>query len=516
MIRLLVVLIAAAVLAAAIAWLASQQGELLLTVGAYEVHTTAPVAIGLVILFAALIAFLSRLVALLLSGPGAIGAWFAARRMQRGHDAISRGLVAAAAGDKIEVRRYVGRARGILGGHPLALLLTAQAAQLDGDEDAQRRAYRAMLAHEETEFLGLRGLFMLARRDGDAAQAETFASRAHALRPRAQWAINALFDLNSARGEWREALAVLKSAGDIGLIDADIVRRRRAVLLAAEALDIEHRGDSEGALSTALEALSLSPALTPAATLAARKLIAQSKLWRAQDVIEAAWTQAPHPDLADAYAAIVPNEAPAARAARMLDLARLNRDHFESRMLAAEQAILLHDWPEARRVLSPLSQAFASARVCALMAEIEEGQWANASAAHAWLARAARAPRDAEWRCANCGWSSGDWSPVCAGCGGFDTLAWSAPAADVLENLSSVEEHVAATEGEGFLHDPATLPHAPPASRLVRTRRPGGEESKSESNRGEQRFVELPWRPDDPGPGGAEFESDGSMPVGGV
>ena len=195
----------------------------------------------------------------------------------------------------------------------------------------------------------------------------------------------------------------------------------------------------------------------------------------------------------------------------MLDLARLNRDHFESRMLAAEQAILMHDWTEARRVLSPLAQDFASARVCALMAEIEEGQWANASAAHGWLARAARAPRDAEWRCANCGWNTGDWSPVCGGCGGFDTLAWSAPAADVLENLGSAEDHLTAIEGEGFLHDPAAVAHAPPASRLVRSRGPGPEEST-----GEQRFVELPWQPDDPGPGGAEFESDGSMPVGGA
>lgn len=507
MIRLLAILIGAALVAAGIAWIASQQGELLFTAGAYEIRTTAPVALALVVLFAALVGFSTRLVALVLSGPGAIGAWFNERRMRRGHDAISRGLVAVAAGDIQGARHYVGRAKSILGAHPLSLLLVAQSAQLDGDEASQRAAYNAMLAHEETEFLGLRGLFMLAQRDGDNEAAAKHAERAHLLKPRALWATNALFDLKSAHGQWRDAMAVLKDASDIGLIDSGLARRRRAVLLAAEARDAEHRGDGEAALNLALEALSLSPALTPAASLAARRLVLQNKVWRAQDVVEQAWTQAPHPDLADAYAAIVPNESPEARAKRMRDLARLNRDHFESRMLDAEQAILVRDYVEARRVLAPLAQGFASARVCALMAEIEESDSANASAAYSWLMRAARAPRDTEWRCTNCGWISADWAPVCGSCGAFDTLSWSAPSADVLEKLPA-DEHPVATEGEGFLHDAGALAHAPlrPRARLA----------PREVGTGEQRFVELPRPPDDPGPLGSEDESDAHVHAGGV
>ena len=506
MIRLLAILIGSALVAAGIAWVASQQGELLFSAGNYEVRTTAPIALALLILFATLVGFMTRIVALLLSGPGAIGAWFTERKMRRGHDAISRGLVAVAAGDMQGARHYVGRARSILGTHPLSLLLVAQSAQLDGDEPAQRGAYNAMLTHEETEFLGLRGLFILAQRDNDAEAAAKYAERAHLLKPRALWAVNALFDLKSARGEWREAMTVLKDASDIGLVDSGLARRRRAVLLAAEARDAEHRGDGEAALNLALESLSLSPSLTPAAALAARRLVVQNKVWRAQDVVEQAWTQAPHPDLADAYAAIVPNESPEARAKRMRDLARLNRDHFESRMLDAEQAILLRDFVEARRVLAPLAQGFASARVCALMAEIEEDS-GSASAAHSWLVRAARAPRDTEWRCNNCGWTSADWTPVCGDCGGFDTLSWSAPSAEVLEKLP-VDEHPVATEGEGFLHDAGALAHAP--ARPLRVRAP------REMGAGEQHFVELPRPPDDPGPLSVDHESDTPVEAGGL
>ena len=512
MIRLLAILVAAVLIAAAAAWVADQQGVLAMTAGSYEIRMTTPVAIALLIVFAFAIGLFTRIADFVLSGPGAVGAWWTARRMRRGHDAISRGLIAAAAGDAVEAHGFVRRAQSVLGAHPLSLLLSAQAAQLDGDEAGQRKAYDAMLRHEETEFLGLRGLFMLARRDDNHEEAERLAARAHLLKPRAKWAVNALFDLKSGRAQWRDAMTILKGASDIGIVDADVARRRRAVLLAAEARDAEHHGDFEAALSTALEALSLSPALAPAATLAARRLIAQGKVWRAQDVIEAAWTQSPHPDLADAYAAIVPNEAPAARAKRMLDLARLNRDHFESRMLEAEQAILMRDWVEARRLLAPLAAGFPSARVCSLMAEIEEGQWSNASAAHEWLARAGRAPRDAEWRCGHCGFPSPDWTPVCSACGAFDTLSWAAPTAEILEKLPA-DDHPVATEGEGGLHEALPLAHAALRPRLARPETRLA--SRSVGGQGEHHFVVLPRPPDDPGPVGAEHEDATPAGIGG-
>ena len=127
-----------------------------------------------------------------------------------------------------------------------------------------------------------------------------------------------------------------------------------------------------------------------------------------------------------------PDESYAQRATRLVGLAHLNREHFESRVLEAEEAVLSRTWPEARRLLAPLAQGEASARVCALMAEIEEGENGDATAAHGWLARAARAARDAEWRCGYCGASQNDWSAVCPACSSFDTLSWSAVGGEAL------------------------------------------------------------------------------------
>lgn len=476
MIRLVGILIAAALLAIGIVWIAERQGELVFTLDSYEIHMSAAVAIALAVFFTVVVILLARLITTLITSPGAIGAWFNARRMRRGNDALSQGLLAIASGDAGEARRQAERARGLLGTHPLALLLQSQSALADGDGAAQRHAYRAMLHREQTEFLGLRGLFMLAAREDQQDQALAFAERAHSLRPRVPWAATALFELKAAHGAWSDARKALDDITRFKMLDGPDLRRRRAVLLTAEALEAERRGESETALDRANDALALEPGLAPAAMLAAKKLAGAGKLWRAQGVVEACWAVSPHPDLAEIYAAMKPDESNEQRVARLVGLAHLNRDHFESRLLEAEEAVLTRNWPEARRLLAPLAGEHASARVCALMAEIEEGERGDATLAHGWLARAARAPRDAEWRCRHCGASQTEWSAVCRTCSNFDTLVWSAPGGESAhaEILPAPEVRKLSTPRPKRPAEPATI-------------------------------VSLPRPPDDPGPGGFEY-----------
>lgn len=516
--RLVTILVAAAIVAFGIVWIADRQGALIFLIDGYEVRMTAAVAIGIGIIFALLIAFITRIVGAVTRSPAAVGRWSFARKQRKGDEALSRGLVAAAAGDEVEARRQAQKAQSLVGASPLALLLSAQAAQLGGDEEAQSGAYRAMLAHPETEFVGLRGLFMQARRRDDEDEAMALATRAHQLKPRAAWAANALFDLKSARGEWSEAKKVLDASARAKLIDPGVTRRRRAVLLSAEALEAQNRGDNEHALSLAQKAISLSPGLTPAAVVAARELTAANKMWRAQDVIEAAWAQAPHPDLAAAYAAIKPNESAAERAERMKGLAQLNRDHFESRMLLAEQAANQSRWLEARRLLAPLAGGFASSRVCALMAEIEQSEKHDASAAHAWLERAVRAPRDAEWRCANCGWADPAWHAVCGNCGAFDSLSWQAPGAGALELMAPGDGgEELGPEAAPVLYGPPSqddfadddeTPVLPKPSTPPKPQSKPAAKSPPAKTAGNDGFVVLPRPPDDPGPDSYD-EDDG-------
>jgi len=479
--RLLLILFVAGAIAGAIAWIADRQGELVFTLDAYEIHMSAPATIGFGVLFTALVILLARLITTLVTSPGAIGAWFNARRIRRGNDSLSHGLLAVAAGDHHEAHRHADRARGILGTHPLALLLQSQAAVLANDGNAQRNAYRAMLNNGQTEFLGLRGLFLLAAREEQPDQAMVFAERAYHLRPRVPWAAHAMFDLEAARGQWDKAHEVLNQMAHHHMLGHDAVKRRRAVLLTAKAIDADDAGALHAALEHATEALALDPGLAPAAVLAARKLAVDGKAWRAQGVVEACWATSPHPDLADVYASVKPDETHEERVKRLVNLAHLNRDHFESRVLEAEEAVHDKDWSAARRILAPLADDHASARVCALMAEIEEGENADATSAHIWLARAARAARDAEWHCTRCASTQNDWTAVCNTCASFDTLQWAA--------RGPAESHAHHPSAPSVTIEPViAVPHR-----------------KKPQLAAAPNIVSLPRPPDDPGPSGADF-----------
>src|SRR5215470_15299025 len=140
-------------------------------------------------------------------------------------------MVAVAAGDAQEARRYAKRADLLLADPPLTLLLSAQAAQLDGDEGAAKKFFAAMLERRETEFLGLRGLLNQALRAGDQGAALRLAERAAALRPDAQWVILSRFDLEVREGHWEAARQTLARAARRRLVPPERARRQRGVIL---------------------------------------------------------------------------------------------------------------------------------------------------------------------------------------------------------------------------------------------------------------------------------------------
>ena len=98
--------------------------------------------------------------------PALLGAVFNRRRHARGLDALSSGMIAIGAGNRMLASRYAQQARKALPNEPLTHLLRAQAAQLAGDRGTARHIFEGMLGSPDTEQLGLRGLFLEAEREG--------------------------------------------------------------------------------------------------------------------------------------------------------------------------------------------------------------------------------------------------------------------------------------------------------------------------------------------------------------
>jgi HemY protein len=147
-------------------------------------------------------------------------------------------------------------------------------------------------------------------------------------------------------------------------------------------------------------------------------------------ILRKAWDVQPHPDLAAAFAEIVPDETPNQRLERFRTLTSIRTEHPETRMLVAELLIAAEDFLGARRALGDLPERQPTARSLTLMAAIARGLGEDEATVRGWLTRALAAPRGPQWVCDNCGRIHAQWVPVCANCRAFDTLSWKTPPAE--------------------------------------------------------------------------------------
>ncbi|MGE0239414.1 MAG: heme biosynthesis protein HemY [Parvibaculaceae bacterium] len=458
MIRLLVRFLLLAAAAAGFAWIADRPGTIVIRWLNREIETS--VLAGLAGLVFAVLAlwFLFSLLRRLIGTPGAITGYWRFRKARRGYESLSRGIIAAGAGDGQSAHRFAAIAARSLTDEPLLKLLEVQAAQLRGDRAKVRRGFEEMLKAPETEALGLRGLFAEARQSGDLTAARGFAERALKLNPALGWASSAMLAIQSQARDWDAALLTLEAQRKTSQVSADQARRMKAVLLAAKALAGETR-DPRGALDWALEAHKLDPALVPAACVAARLYAAQGAQRRVWRVVAKSWDVAPHPDLAEAYAYARLTDSPQDRYDRVRRLIGSFHGGVEGAYSLGRAAAQARQWNDAVKALAPLVAGEPQARVCALMAEIEDGR-GDKGRAREWLARAVRAPSDPMWVID--GAASPYWTPVSAVTGEIAFAEWKAPFEALPRRAGSDAEPPPEVE-ETPLPAPEAARPAPPA-----------------------------------------------------
>jgi HemY protein len=429
--RRLLVLIALAVLVIAAATIADYPGNVEITWQGWEIGSSVGVLVAAVAVVALVLWALFALLAGVVRLPRRFRRNRRERRRRAGEVAVTRGLIALAAGDAAAAQRHAGRAETLLARSPLTLLLSAQAAQLAGDDAAARRRFTALLAEKDGEFLGLRGLIGQALKSGDRDDALRLARRANGLSPNAKWVFETLFALEVRAGRWEAARDALDGATRRHLLPEARAAHHRGVILYELSRAAEAAGERRQALSLATSAAAAAPDFAPLAVRHARLLIAQDRRRAARRTVEQAWRLAPHPDLARVWAELG-GAGPALELVTWFErLAAHNPDALESHVAVAEAALAAQLWGEARRhlglAIAGAAPAAPSRRLCLLMARLEEAEHPQTAAARDWLDRALAAPPDAAYVCASCGGESPDWRALCGHCDGFDTQAWGTP-----------------------------------------------------------------------------------------
>jgi len=410
--RAIFILLVLAIGVVAAFWLADLGGTVEIRVGETFIATSFPIALVILAAGVVVLLALSSLVGALRRWPGRIRARRAARKRREGDAAVTRALVALAAGTGDQARIAVRKARAALGDTPQTLLLAAEAERMAGREQAAEEVFRALAQREDARFLGLRGLLRQAMAKGDWDAALALAREAEAAQPGAAWLREERARLALQTRDWREALTLSPP-------DAP----RAALALAAA----EQEPEPEKAAELERQAYTADPGFTPAALAHARRLRENGNPRRARGVLEDAWSKAPHPALAEPYLA---DEAdPLMRVKAVETLIRRNPEHPESRLLLARAALDAGLTGRARTALEALQrEGQADRRAYLMLAELEEaehGDTPETRAAQArWLREAATAPAEPRWRCGHCGAEQASWKPVCTACDRVGQVAW--------------------------------------------------------------------------------------------
>lgn len=426
MIRLFGFILVVLALGWGFAWLADRPGLISITWQDYLVETSLMVAATVVAAVIAAIMLLWWAIQLIWTSPHSVRRYFRARKRDRGYQALSTGLIAAGAGNALLARKMSLRAQGLLRSdqEPLLHLLDAQAALIEGRHDDARAKFESMAQDPETRELGLRGLYVEARRLGADEAARQYAERAAEDAPYLPWAAQATLEYRSRAGRWDDAIRLLDQQRIANVVEKKQAERWKAVLLTAKAGE-RLEADPKGARDDALAALKHAKDLVPAAVIAAKAYMREDNIRRAASVLESVWKLAPHPEIATTYVRVRSGDSAIDRLKRAERLEAMRPNNVESLVAVAEAALGARELEKARAKAEAAARMEPRESIYLLLADIEEADTGDQGRIRHWMGQALRAPRDPAWVAD--GIVSERWRPVSPVTGRIDAFEWKIP-----------------------------------------------------------------------------------------
>jgi HemY protein len=426
MIRLFIFAVVTLGLGWSFSWLAERPGLISITWQNQLIETSIMVAATAIVALIFAVMLVWWLIQTIWTSPHSMRRYFRARKRDRGYQALSTGMIAAGSGNALLARKMSARARGLLRAdqEPLIQLLEAQTALIEGRYEEAREKFEKMAEDPETRELGLRGLYMEARRLGANEAARQYAETAVEHAPYLPWAAEATLEYRCQEGRWEDAIRLLDQQKIANVIDKKQADRWKAVLLTARATE-RLEGDPKGARDDATAALKLAKDLVPAGIIAAKAYMREDNLRKAASVLESLWKITPHPQVAEAYVRARSGDSASDRLKRAEKLEALKPNNPESLLAVAEAALDTKDFRKARDKAEAALRMGPRESAYLLLADIEENETGDQGRIRHWMAQALRAPRNAAWVAD--GFVSERWLPMSPVTGRLDAFEWKQP-----------------------------------------------------------------------------------------
>jgi|GEM_PF-995151 len=279
--------------------IADEPAHLSVEWGNYRIQTSIMVLCLIVSLFSLACLFTYHIVLHVLLFPRKWKQGKMQKQQVKGLELLTETFAAMAVGDVGLANKQLQQAKKQLPNQPITLMLEAQLARLEGNEDKVRGHIAQMLGNSSTEFIALKSMLEQAWKENNKVLALQYAEKAIVIRPEDNWLIARLATLYAEAGRMQDAHRILHIAYKKRYINKHFLRRENALMAFENAKYLFEKEKYAEAIPVLQQTLRFMPDFTPACVLMARLYQKQHDIKTALKVILAAWKIEPAKELRD-------------------------------------------------------------------------------------------------------------------------------------------------------------------------------------------------------------------------
>lgn len=439
MIRLVIFFILITAISIVFAWLADNQGNVVVNWLGYRISASVTFAFFFSFLIIITAVFFIEFILFVKNAPDKIRNRIAKRKMEKGLAALTKGFAALEVADVKKSSSAAKESIKMIPNEPLAMMLAAKSAQTNDDIKSAKIFFSKLLENKDTEYMAVKGLISAAKKEGDKDTAVALAERAYKIAPDSKSVVPVMIQLYKQAGKWSEAQLLLEkisSRGFAGIFtrhNAEI-QKEKAKIMMVRAMQAEREDKDELARKLIFEAVDACPGFVPAALVCADEVGDKKK---AKTILEKCWKHSPHPQVAEKYLSLLSDNNAAKHLKRAIHLSKLNPNSAESHILLAKAHLLAGDPTKARNHLKIAMASGETKSLCKLMADIERAGEGEAQVIKQWQEKAAHSQSDAKWVCGECGQAYEKWDIKCSVCDATDSIEWKLPGMETIQGSTS-------------------------------------------------------------------------------
>ncbi len=428
-----------------VVFLMEQDGTVNVAWQDYVVTINLGMSLVAITLFLVLILFIHKVIINLTSVPKRIRGYRQNRSLKKGHEAMTKSLVALAAGDNKHAAYHAHRANKLLGekyncGVPS--FLEAQAARFMGQHERAVMKFNNLLENRESAFLGIRGLMQTEIESQNYEQALNMAYSADRMHPNQPWIVKSIYDLEIRTDNWEKLIKTLLRIEKLKVLDKEKIKDDRKAILIILADKALGKDDVKTAKKYLKKAVSIDEGFIPACTRLVHLALEADQKRKARLLIERAWKVSPHPELVKFWDLLSPtntDKKPTARIDWYEKLISINSDSVYGYLSAVQVALSDAAWSKARDLLLEAEKIETNSQIYMYWAELEKKSTQNDDAVMSWMKKAQSAKAGKSWVCGTTNHVYDTWYAIAEPYGLFNTIKWAYPN-DIKSQVNSIED----------------------------------------------------------------------------